>query len=199
MRHQGGQVPIRTMKDDLQGSISMSEDTIASYIQALNNIFVVEDANAWNPDLRSATAVRTSPTRYFTDPSIGTAALGLGPGALMSDLPTFGLFFETLCIRDLRVYADSLGGEVSHFRTKDNLECDAVVHLRDGRYGLVEIKLGGEKAVEYGAKTLLKVRTKLDTGKMGEPAFMMVLTAAGDYAYRRKDGVYVVPAGTLRD
>ena len=198
-RHQGGQVSVKTLQEDVQGSVAMSPDTVNSYLMALNNIFVIEEAQAWNPNLRSATAVRTSPTRYFTDPSIATAALGLGPGALMSDLPTFGLFFETLCIRDLRVYADSLGGEVSHFRTKGNLECDAVVHLRDGRYGLAEIKLGGEKAIEYGAATLLKVLGKIDTEKMGEPSFLMVLTAVGNYAFRRKDGVFVVPVGCLKD
>lgn len=154
---------------------------------------------AWNPNLRSKTAIRTSDTRYFTDPSIATAALGIGPADLMADLNTFGLIFETLCMRDLRVYAEALNGNVYHYRDKDGLECDAVVHLRDGRYGLIEIKLGGDKLIAEGAANLKKLAQKIDTSKMKQPAFLMVLTATGDYAYRREDGVLVVPIGTLKD
>ncbi len=174
-------------------------DTIASYIKALKSIFVVEDVEAWNPNLRSKTAIRTSDTRYFTDSSIATAALGLGPNDLINDLNTFGLIFETLCIRDLRVYAEACGGQVYHYRDKTGLECDAVIHLRNGSYGLVEIKLGGDNLINEGAKTLKALADRIDTGKMKTPSFMMVLTAVGEYAYRREDGVYVVPVGALKD
>ena len=165
----------------------------------LKRIFVVEDAEAWNPNLRSKTAIRTSDTRYFTDPSIATAALGLGPADLIGDLETFGLMFETLCVRDLRVYAEALNGAVYHYRDKNGLECDAVVHLRDGRYGLVEIKLGGDRRIEEGADTLKTLASLVDTSRMKAPSFMMVLTATGSYAYRRADGVCVVPIGALKD
>lgn len=142
---------------------------------------------------------RLKDTHYFTDPSIATAALGLGPNDLINDLNTFGLVFETLCVRDLRVYAEALNGQICHFRDKNGLECDAVVHLRDGRYGLVEIKLGGDVHIEEGAKTLNTLAGKIDTQRMKAPSFKMVLTAVGPYAYRRGDGVYVVPVGCLKD
>ena len=166
---------------------------------ALKKIFVIEDMPAWNPNLRSKTAIRTSDNRYFVDPSIAAAALGLGPKDLLNDLNTFGLLFETLCVRDLRVFADALGGQVFHYRDKNGLECDAVVHLRNGSYGLIEIKLGGEKLIGEGAASLTTLAGKIDTMKMKEPAFKMVLTAVGKFAFRREDGVYVVPIGCLRD
>lgn len=200
-RHQGAQVTNAAIREDLinnEGK-SFDVDTVASYIKALKDIFVIEDVEAWNPNLRSRTAIRTSDTRYFTDPSIATAALGIGPNDLISDLNTFGLIFETLCIRDLRTYAEVLNGGVYHYRDKSGLECDAVIHLRDGRYGLVEIKLGGEKLINEGAKTLKKLSGIIDTTKMKEPTFLMVLTAVGDYAFRREDGVLVVPIGCLKD
>lgn len=178
---------------------TLDVETIASYIRALKRIFVIEDAEAWNPNLRSKTAIRSSDTRYFTDPSIATASLGLGPDDLIADLNTFGLIFETLCMRDLRVYAEALNGRVYHYRDKNGLECDAVIHLRDGRYGLVVFKLGGDNLINHGAMTLLSLAEKIDTTKMKTPSFMMVLTAAGDYAYRRDDGVLVVPVGCLKD
>jgi predicted AAA+ superfamily ATPase len=200
-RNQGAQASYATIKDDLTAneSDSLNEDTIAAYISALKKIFVIEDVEAWNPNLRSKTAIRTSDTRYFTDPSIATAAMGMGPNDLINDLNTFGLFFETLCMRDLRVYAESLNGNVYHYRDKSNLECDAVVHLRNGAYGLIEIKLGGDNLINEGAKTLKELADKLDTTKMKNPSFLMVLTAVGDYAYRRDDGIYVVPIATLKD
>lgn len=154
---------------------------------------------AWNPNLRSRTAIRTADTRYFVDPSIATASLGLGVKDLMNDLNTFGLFFETLCIRDLRVYAQALDGEVYHYRDKNGLECDAVVHLRNGHYGLIEIKLGGNRPIEEGAASLLKLAGKIDTGKMPAPSFLMVLTATGKFAYTRKDNVLVVPVSMLKN
>ena len=177
----------------------MSDETISSYINALKKIFVIEDMPAWSPNLRSKTAIRTSDTRYFVDPSIAAAALGLGPEDLIGDLNTFGLLFETMAIRDLRVYADALDGQVYHYRDKNGLECDAVVHLRNGSFGLIEVKLGGDSLIEAGANTLKQLVNKLDTTKMKAPSFLMVLTGVGQYAYRREDGVYVVPIGSLKD
>ncbi len=200
-RHQGTQAGIATILADISSNegTSISDETINSYLNALRKIFVIEDMPAWNPNLRSKTAIRTSDTRYYVDPSIGTAALGLGPSDLMNDLNTFGLFFETLCIRDLRVYADALDGAVYHYRDKNGLECDAVVHLRNGSYGLVEIKLGGDKLIEEGARTLIELSGLIDTSRMKAPAFCMVLTGTGTFAYRREDGVYVIPIGCLKD
>ena len=177
---------------------TLSESTIYSYIKALKKIFVIEDSLAWNPNLRSKTAIRTSDTRYFSDPSIATAALGMGPNDLINDLNTFGLIFETLCVRDLRVYADALDGTVYHYRDKNGLECDAVLHLRNGKYGLIEIKLGGNELINEGAASLLKLADSIDTGRMLKPSFLMVLTGIGDYAYKREDGVLVVPIGALK-
>lgn len=200
-RHQGAQVPISTIYADLASSKegSMSEETISSYIMALKKIFVVEDMPAWSPNLRSKTAIRTSETRYFVDPSVATAALGMGPKDLENDLNTFGLMFETMAVRDLRVYAEALDGDVFHYRDKNGLECDAVIHLHNGSYGLVEIKLGGSKLEEEGASTLKELAKKIDTTRMKEPSFLMVLTGLGSYAYQRKDGVMVVPIGCLKN
>lgn len=199
-RFQGAQAPLTSIYADLKTNAesSMTEETISSYITALKKLFVIEDAPAWNPNLRSKTAIRTSDTRYFVDPSIATAALGVGPEKLIADLNTMGLLFETMCIRDLRVYSEALDGKVYHFRDKNGLECDAVTHLRDGRYGLVEIKLGGHRLIDEGAKTLHALSGKIDTGKMMPPSFMMVLTGTGAYAYKRKDGIWVVPIGCLK-
>ena len=200
-RHQGTQVPIATLKEDLKNNdtTTLDEDTISSYLDALRKIFVVEDMPAWNPNLRSKTAIRTTDTRYFVDPSIATAALGLGPTDLMNDLNSMGFFFETLCVRDLRVFAESLNGKVYHYRDKSGLECDAVVHLRNGQYGLIEIKLGGDSLIKDGATTLNALEEQIDTTRMKSPAFKMILTATGEYAYRRtEDGIYVVPIGCLK-
>ncbi len=199
-RHQGAQAPLTTIKADLiaNESDSFDEDTIASYITALKQIFVIEDVESWNPNLRSKSAIRTSDTRYFIDPSIATAAMGLGPMDLINDLNTFGLIFETLCIRDLKVYAESLNGKVYHFRDKTGLECDAVVHLRNGHYGLIEVKLGGDDAIKEGIETLQSLANKIDTTKMKKPSFLMVLTAVGSYAYRNEQGVYIVPISCLK-
>ena len=200
-RNQGGQVPNTVLSQDIAANdeTPISEETVASYVNALRKIFVVEDMPAWNPNLRSKTAIRSSDTRYYIDPSIAAAALGIGPNDLINDLKTFGFLFETLCVRDLRVFAGALNGEVYHYRDKEGQECDAVVHLRNGKYGLIEIKLGGDKLIEEGARSLKSMEAKIDTDKMNAPSFLMVLTGIGDYAYRRKDGVYIVPIGCLKN
>lgn len=200
-RNQGSQTPNTVLAQDVAANdgAKIGDDTIGQYTSALRKIFVIEDMPAWNPNLRSKTAIRSSDTRYFVDPSIAVAALGIGPNDLINDLNTFGFLFETLCVRDLRVYADALNGSVYHYRDKDGQECDAVIHLRNGEYGLIEIKLGGDKLINEGVKSLKAMEAKIDTGRMNNPSFLMVLTGTGDYAYRRPDGVYVVPIGALKN
>jgi len=200
-RNQGTQIANTVIADDISvnDGTTIDEYTVASYIAALKKIFVIEDMPAWNPNLRSKTAIRSADTRYYVDPSIAVAAIGAGPSDLISDLKTFGFLLETLCIRDLRVFADALNGEVYHFRDKNGLECDAVIHLRNSSYGLIEIKLGGDKLIEEGANALKSLERKIDPEKMKMPSFLMVLTGLGDYAYKRPDGVYVVPIGCLKD
>lgn len=200
-RHQGTQASIATLREDLKNNdtATLDDDTIVSYLEALRKIFVVEDMPAWNPNIRSKTAIRTADTRYFVDPSIATAALGMGPADLVNDLNTMGFFFETMCVRDLRVYAEALNGKVYHYRDKSGLECDAVVHLRNGQYGLIEIKLGGQSLIDDGVRTLNSLAAQVDTSRMKAPSFKMVLTATGEYAYRRsEDGIYIVPVGCLK-
>ena len=200
-RNQGQQIANTAIAADIAANneSTINQETVASYISALKKIFVVEDMPAWNPNLRSKSAIRTSDTRYFVDASIAAAALGIGPNDLINDLNTMGFLFETMCVRDLRVYAEALGGSVYHFRNKAGLECDAVVHLRNGSYGLIEIKLGGEKLIREGVETLTSLTESIDTSKMKEPAFRMILTAADQYAYRREDGICIVPVGCLKD
>lgn len=200
-RNQGTQATVGTILADIKsnGDERMSDSTVYSYIKALKEIFVIEDSIAWNPNLRSKTAIRTSDTRYFIDPSIATAALGMGPKDLINDMETFGFIFETLAIRDLRVYADALDGKVYHYRDKNNLECDAVIHLRNGSYGLVEVKIGGTEPIREGAESLKTLSSKIDSTRMKTPSFMMVLTGIGKFAYKRpEDGVLVVPIGCLK-
>ena len=200
-RNVSTQVTLTSLKEDMivNDVDSLNEDTISLYINAFKKMFVIEEMEAWNPNLRSKTAIRTSDTRYFVDPSIASSSLGLGPSDLIKNLNTCGLFFENLVVRDLRVYAESLKGKVYHYRDASNLECDAVIHLRNGEYGLVEIKLGGDKLIEEGVKNLLDLANKIDTDKMNKPSFLMIITATSNYAYRRPDGVYVVPIGCLKD
>lgn len=200
-RNIGSQASNETLRNDMINNdvFSLDTDTVYSYLNALKKIFVIEEAPAWNPNLRSKTAIRTSETRYFIDPSIAAASLGMGPNDLINDLNTFGLIFEALCIRDLRVYAESINGSVYHYKDATDLECDAVIHLRNGSYGLIEIKLGGDKLINEGAENLKKVRGKIDVKKMNNPSFLMVLTATGQYAYEREDGIYVVPIGCLKN
>ncbi len=200
-RNIASQVPYETIAADMQANEpkGMDAETVSDYIEALRKLFVIEESKAWNPNLRSKAAIRTTNTRYYTDPSIGTAALGIGPGDLLSDFNTFGLHFEGLVVRDLRTYASGLLGEVYHYRDSEGLECDAIVHLRDGSYGLIEIKIGGERLINDGAETLIKLQNKIDITKMKRPSFLMVLIGIGEIAYRREDGVYVVPIGCLKD
>ncbi len=200
-RNQGTQAANTVIAEDVfrNETVPLAAETVAVYINALKKIFVIEEMAAWNPNLRSKTAIRSSYTRYFVDPSIAVAALGTGPRELLEDLRTFGLLFETMCIRDLRIFADALGGQVYHYRDKDGLECDAVIHLRNGRYGLIEIKIGGDTLIEEGVKNLKALEDKIDLDKMHAPSFLMVLTGIGDYAYRRTDGVYIVPIGCLKN
>ena len=187
-----------TIRNDIAGNDqTISEKTIASHLNALRRIFVVEDLPAWNPALRSKTALRTSPKRHFVDPSIATAVLRVTPDNLLDDFNTFGFLFESLCIRDLRIYAQALDGEVFHYRDKSGLEADAIVHLKDGRWGAIEMKMGS-KEIEDAVENLKKLREKINLDKMREPSFLMVLTGA-ELAYRRQDGVNIVPIGCLKD
>ena len=199
-RSVGTQAKISSIAADISANeaVSISDMTITSYINALKKIFVLEDSSSWNPNLRSKTAIRTSDTRYFTDPSVCTAALELGPNDLVNDLNTMGFLFENMCLRDLRIYAEALDGNVYHYRDKSGLECDAVVHLRNGVYGLVEIKLGGDRLISEGVETLKKLSSNIDTTKMKAPAFKMVLIGVGEMAYRRSDGIYIVPLSCLK-
>jgi predicted AAA+ superfamily ATPase len=197
---ESSQTSVAQIAADVAGNSSSgpSARTVQTYLTALERIFVIEDMPAWNPNLRSKTAIRSAETRHFVDPSIAAAALGAGPQGLLQDLQTFGLLFESMCVRDLRVYADALDGEVFHYRDKTGLECDAVLHLRDGRYGLIEIKLGGSKLVDEGAENLRKLAGRIDTSRMPAPSFLMVLTGTGAYSVTRPDGVIVAPVTTLK-
>ena len=198
-RNIGTQIKYEDLRKDILGNDieSFSIETLYDYVDALKKIFVIEDSPAWNPNLRSKTAIRTTDTRYFVDPSIATACLGIGPEDLINDLKTMGFLFENLCVRDLKVYAQTLDGLVYHYRDRNNLECDAVVHLRNGSYGLIEVKLGGDKLIAEGAKNLNTLEKNIDTSKMKLPSFKMILTAVGDYAYKREDGILIVPITCL--
>lgn len=195
------QISYNTIRKDMlsNDSNTLDEDTVADYVKALKKLFVIEDLAAWNPNIRSKAAIRTSDTRHFVDPSIGTAALRLGPKDLVNDLQTFGLFFEDLVVRDLRVYAEALDGELYHYRDSSGLECDTVLHRHNGSYALLEVKIGGEERINEGANNLLALANNIDTNKMPAPSFMAVIIGIGKYAYQRKDGVYVIPIGCLKD
>ncbi len=196
-RNCGTQANRTTIKKDIEANDrgSLSEDTIGSYIDALKSIYVFEDSPAWNPNVRSKTAIRTSDTRYFVDPSLACASLGLGPDGLISDIRTFGFLFENLCIRDLRVYSELIDGSVRHFRNSKGLEADAVITLRSGAWAALEVKLGGQEYIDEGAENLLKVA--MNYGKDGKPPSFLAVITATDYAYRRDDGVWVIPLGCL--
>ena len=200
-RNVATQASLETIRSDIISNDveTFDKEALYGYLNALKRIFVIEDSPAWNPNLRSKTAIRTSDTRYFVDPSIAVAALGLGPTDLVNNLELMGLIFENLCVRDLRIYADALDGSVYHYRDKTGLECDAVIHLRNGSYGLVEVKLGGDQSINEGVESLLKLTSKIDTEKMKKPAFLMVLCGVAPFAYKREDGVFVVPITCLKD
>lgn len=195
------QVSYTTIRKDMlaNDASTLDEDTVADYIKTLKKLFVIEDLAAWNPNIRSKAAIRTGDTRHFVDPSIGTAVLGLGPNDLINDLESFGLFFEDLAVRDLRVYAEALDGQLYHYRDSNGLECDTVLHRRNGCYALLEIKLGGEKHINEGAASMIELSNNIDTDKMPAPSFMAVIVGVGKYAYQRQDGVYVIPIGCLKD
>lgn len=195
------QISYATIRKDMlaNDASTLDEDTVADYVKALKKLFVIEDLAAWNPNIRSKAAIRTSDTRHFVDPSIGTAALRLGPKDLINDLQSFGLFFEDLVVRDLRVYAEALDGELYHYRDSSGLECDTVLHRHNGSYALLEVKIGGENRINEGAANLLALAKNIDTNKMSAPSFMAVIIGVGKYAYQRKDGVYVIPIGCLKD
>ncbi len=183
------------MKDAGGQDGSVSDKSVRTYLNILSRLFVTEDVPAWNPSMRSATAVRSSAKRQFTDPSLAAALLGTDSGRLMGDLETMGFLFESLCDRDLRIYSQPIGGTLNHYRDSNNLETDAVVHLNDGRWGAIEVKLG-VSGIESGVSNLLKLKRNIDTTRMGEPSFLMVLTSTGT-AHRREDGIWVVPIGCL--
>jgi len=195
------QVSLSTIRKDMLANDAgtLDEDTVADYIKALKKLFVVEDLAAWNPNIRSKTAIRTSDTRHFADPSIGTAVLGLGPKDLINDIKSFGFFFEDMVIRDLRVYAEALDGSLYHYRDSSGLECDAVLHRRNGSYALIEVKLGGNERIDEGVSSLISLSNNIDTSRMPPPSFMAVIIGVGKFAYRRKDGVFVIPIGCLKD
>ena len=188
-----GQTIMADMKSDDAG---ISEKTLAGYLNALRRIFVVEDSPAWMPSLRSKTAIRTSPKRNFVDPSIATAVMRTNAGGLLDDFETFGFMFESLCTRDMRIYSQANDGAIFHYRDKNNLESDMIASLRDGRWAPIEVKLGNRQ-IDEAAKNLLSLKSKIDTEKMGAPSFLMVITG-GEFAYRRDDGVFVVPIGCLK-
>ena len=189
---------ITTIMDDVKANdTSISENTIYSYVNALRKIFLIEDIPAWKPSLRSKSAIRTSDKRQFVDPSIATAVMQADQGSILMDFEYFGFLFESLVTRDLRVYTQMLDGDIFHYRDKDNLEADLIIRLYDGRWAAVEVKLGS-KEIDEGAEHLIELSKKVDTSKVGEPAFLMVVTG-GQFAYRRNDGVLVVPIGCLKD
>ena len=200
-RNVATQVSMETIRTDVISNDveTFDKESLYGYLNALKRIFVIEDSPAWNPNLRSKTAIRTSDTRYFVDPSIAAAALGIGPKDLINDLKLMGLIFENLCVRDLRIYAEAIDGSVYHYRDKTGLECDAVIHLKNGKYALIEVKLGGDKLINEGAESLLRLANRIDTQKMKEPAFLMVLCGVAPFAYKREDGVFVVPISCLKD
>ncbi len=195
------QAPYSTIIEDVRQSNERTMDpkTFDDYMDALKDLYIIDDINAWIPNIRSKTSISSTPTRHFTDTSIACSALLIYPSDLKNDLKTFGLFFEDFAVRDLSIYAAALGGEVRHYRDNTGLECDAVIHLEDGRWGAVEIKLGGDGLIEEGAATLKKLKNKIET-KSDEvsPSFMMILTAIGP-GYQREDGIFVVPINLFKD
>ena len=192
--------PYTTILRDIKESdnTSIDDETLTSYIQKLENLFVIMDLNAWNPNLRSKTVIRTTPTRHFVDTSIATSSLGIYPNDLLNDLNTFGLLFEDMVIRDLRIYSQGLKADLYHYRDKDGLECDAVIHMKNGNWAAIEVKLGGEKLVNEGLKSLRKLKDKIDYSRFKHPSFLAVITACGSL-YKTEDGIFVIPINMLKD
>lgn len=188
---------LQTIKSDMEAmDFGISEKTLVNYITALRRIFVIEDLPAWQPSLRSKTAIRTSAKRQFVDPSIAAAVLRTNPDGILHDLEYFGFLFESLCVRDMRIYAQANDGDIFHYRDKSGLEADMIISLRDGRWAAVEVKLGSRQ-IEDAANNLLALKNKIDVEKTGMPSFLMVVTG-GEFAYQRNDGVFVVPIGCLK-
>ncbi len=198
-RNISSEAAIQTILEDVKQTNERNMDvkTLNSYLEALKDLYILEDMEAWNPEIRSKTSIRSTPTRHFTDTSIACRALGIGPGDLMNNLSSFGLFFEDMAVRDLRIYSEMFGGEVRHYRDNAGLECDAVIHLENGKWAAVEIKLGGEKLITEGAASLNRLKDKMTKNSISTPEFMMILTATGPL-YQRPDGVLVVPINMLR-
>ena len=188
-----------TLRDDVTGGEEIfDKDVFAKYLNALRNLYVIEELPAWNPNLRSKTAIRTKETRHFTDPSIGAAALGITPEGIFKDITTFGFLFESLVVHDLRVYADTIGAHVYKYRDSKKREADAVIQFNDGSWALIEVKLGGEDDIKTASENLIKIADDIDWDKTGKPAFLMVVTK-NKVAYRMDNGVYVVPLCCLKN
>jgi uncharacterized protein len=198
-RHISTAAHMTTILKDVESAADIQDiRTVNSYIEAFTKLFVIDETESWTPKLRSKTAIRTTSTKHFVDPSIATAILDANPNDLMSDFNTFGLFFENLVLRDLKIYVQSLEGNVYNYRDKSGLEADAVIHLNDGRWGLIEIKLGGEKLINEGSMTLKTLKDKIDQEKMSKPSFLAIITASDSFAYKREDDVYVIPIACLK-
>lgn len=190
---------MKTILKDIESNVDTQDvRTINSYVSAFTKLFVIDETESWTPRLRSKTAIRTTSTKHFVDPAIATAILDASPNDLMNDLNAFGLLFENLVLRDLKIYAQTLNGYVYNYRDKSGLEADAVVHLNDGKWGLIEVKLGGEKLINEGAESLKLLKEKIDQNKMSQPSFLAVITAVDSFAYKRLDGVYVIPIACLK-
>ncbi len=201
-RNIGTQIKYEEISKDVVSSYEKTlfgMNTLYHYINVLKDAYIIEDISAWNANLRSKSIIRSTPTRYFVDPSIAAAALAIGPSDLENDIRTLGFFFENMVIRDLRVYAESIDGNVYHYLDNTNLECDAIVHLKNGKYGFIEIKLGGEENIEKAARNLIRLENKIDDDKMMKPSFKMVIIGVGTFAYKRKDDVLVVPITSLKN
>lgn len=190
---------ITTILKDIEANVNIEDvRTVDSYLSAFSKLFVIEETPSWTPKLRSKATIRTTSIKHFVDPSIATAVLDANPNDLINDLNTFGLLFENLVIRDLKIYSQFLEGKVFNYHDSSGLEADAIIHLKDGRWALIEVKIGGEKLINDGAETLKKIREKIDLEKMNKPSFMAIITASDSFAYRRKDGIYVIPIACLR-
>ena len=199
-RNIGTSCPLTTILKDVNSdnNVSISDSTVYSYLKYLNDIYILDELNAWSPLLRSKVAIRISPTHYFVDPSIATAALDVTPHDLINDFKTFGFIFESLVIRDLKIYAEANGASLYHYRDKNDFEVDAIIHFNNGKWAAIEIKLFDDEAIEKACKNLIKFKNNINLQKMKEPSFLMVITGTKN-AYRREDGVFIVPIDCLKN